>query len=353
MPLSNKRERIANILSAAGLLRLLERLAHSRPALWVATYHRIGNPATDAYYEGVFSASPENLRAQAELFAQHLQVLSLEDVLARLDGPDRHGEFRLRLDRAAVLITFDDGYRDNYDVALPILRAAGVPATFFLTTGFLDRPVLPWWDHAAYIVKLTDRKRVELDVSGGVVIEIDDEHRRHAAIRTIIQLYLDRKIDDEAGFRKHLERQAGVEISTQEEAALGRALFLGWDEARRFKAEGMSIGSHSVTHPQFSMLSAAAQLDELAGSRARLEEELACKVEAVAYPFGRPETCNALTLDAARRSGYRVGFSASRGVNRPGRLDPFNLRRINVGYADSPTLLRAGATLDFLLRRRK
>ena len=128
---------------------VLERFPN-RSSLIVLNYHRIGTASTEPFDSGVFSVTPEQLAAHADFLKSHYNVLDLEGAIrATVSGQWPR--------RSSVLITFDDGYRDNYDVAFPILAARGLPATFFLVSTFVGSSELPWWDSIAYIVKNSKR----------------------------------------------------------------------------------------------------------------------------------------------------------------------------------------------------
>jgi peptidoglycan/xylan/chitin deacetylase (PgdA/CDA1 family) len=331
----NKREFLARQLGNLGLVRLLERAAR-RPSLLVATYHRIGRPAESPYFDAVFSATPEAFAAEVRFLRDRFRLITLDELLD-LAGPD------FPLTGPTALITFDDGYRDNLDEALPVLQALGVPATFFLVTGFLDAPRLPWWDHVSYVLKQARAAQITLDRPAPMTLDLEQTPRAEA-IAAVVRAWLDHPPDreNEAEVRRHLEERAGVFV---DEHALGSALFLTWDDARRLADAGMAIGSHSQSHPTLARLSEAEQFRELAGSKRLLEDRLGRPVEALAYPYGWPGATTDATRRLAREAGYRLAFSAVLGVNQPGRIDPFDLRRLNVGIADSPGLLRARMAL--------
>src|SRR5262245_45662719 len=149
----HKRELLARLSGRLGILRLMERLAATRPGLVVFTYHRIAEPGADPYYDPVISATPASFRAQIGEIGRRMRVLTLAEAMERIASGGPWQE-------PAALITFDDGYRDNFDVAAPILRDRGIPATFFLPTAFLEAPRLPWWDKVACIIKQTRMRRL-------------------------------------------------------------------------------------------------------------------------------------------------------------------------------------------------
>jgi peptidoglycan/xylan/chitin deacetylase (PgdA/CDA1 family) len=329
----NKREFLARQFGNLGLVGLLERAAR-RPSLLVATYHRIGTPTESPYYGGVFSATPEAFADEVRFLRDRFRLITLEELLDL-------AEAGIPLTGPTALITFDDGYRDNLDAALPVLQALGVQATFFLVTGFLDAPRLPWWDHVSYVVKQARAARITVDRPAPLTLDLEQAPRADA-IAAVVRAWLAHPPESEDEVRRHLEERAGVAV---DETALGRELFLTWDGARRLAGAGMAIGSHSQSHPTLARLSEAEQLGELAGSKRLLEDRLGRPVAALAYPYGWPGAVTDATRRIAREAGYRLAFSAVPGLNQPGRIDPLDLRRLNVGFADSPGLLRARIAL--------
>ncbi|WP_422928075.1 polysaccharide deacetylase family protein [Singulisphaera sp. PoT] len=319
------------------MIRLLEKRAR-KPSVLVATFHRIGDPEASPFYHGVFSASPEAFRAEVMHLRDRFRLISMDELVALADSG-------FEVDRPTALITFDDGYRDNLEVALPILEELGAPATFFIPTGFFDEPKIPWWDHVAYVMKRSGRERLVLDWPEAVDIELTPGARIPEIMR-VIGLYLDGKIDDEARFRAYLEERAKVVV---DEAALGSALFMGWEGVRRLVSSGMTVGAHSRSHRRLSSLSEDEQRDELEGSKKILEREVGREVTTIAYPFGWAGTYDERTLRLTREAGYRLAFTSREGLNLPGSSRALELARLNIGYHDSPPLLRARMALQAAL----
>ena len=335
----NKREFLARAFGRMGVLGLLERTAASaRPGLVVLTYHRIAEPAVNRFYEPVISATPDSFRDQIAWLCRHVRVLALDELIAMRESGSQWRE-------PAALITFDDGYRDNFEVAVPILREHHVPATFFLPTAFLEAPRLPWWDEVAYVIKQTRVRSLRLEVSpegGASPLSIDLEAMsRSAAIMTVIRAFLDETIADERWFLDQLSAAAEVAMDGE---SLARTLFTNWDQVRRCTGEDgiVTIGSHGHSHRRLAGLDEASQRHELTESKRILETRIGRAVEALAYPYGWPGCYTARTKAIAAESGYRLGFASLEGVNRPDTLDPHDIRRLGVGSGDSPALLRAG-----------
>jgi peptidoglycan/xylan/chitin deacetylase (PgdA/CDA1 family) len=337
MPLiSNKREFLARRLRGAGVLDLLERFGR-RPGLLVLMYHRIGTPADAPYYAPIWSASPATFREQMTRLRGTFHVVTLDEAVS-LAGSG------FPVKEPTALVTFDDGYRDNFETALPILRELEVPAAFFLPTEFLQEPRLPWWDFVAYAVNRATVPVLRLERPEPLEIDLERTPRA-AAIARVVQACLSHHVDvsDERGFRAHLEDRARASV---DDAALGRALFMTWDEVCAVASTpAMAIGSHAHSHRTLARLSEAEQRDELTGARRILEQELGRTVEAVAYPYGWPGAFDGVTARLAGEAGYRLAFTGVEGVNRPGATDPFAVRRLTVGFADSPVLLRARMAL--------
>ncbi len=141
-----KRERFATLLSKTSILDALERLP-KRPQLLVLNYHRIGNACETQYDKETFEATREGLDSHIEILKRSYRIVNADEALDIIAG-------RRRPNGAAILLTFDDGYRDNFKVALPVLKAQNVSALFFLVTEFLSSPTTPpWWDRIAWIVR--------------------------------------------------------------------------------------------------------------------------------------------------------------------------------------------------------
>jgi peptidoglycan/xylan/chitin deacetylase (PgdA/CDA1 family) len=338
----NKREFLARAFGRLGVLGLLEHaVAAWRPGLVVLTYHRIAEPGAGLFYDPVISATPESFRAQIDWLRNHVRILTLDELVTWVETGSPGREL-------VALVTFDDGYRDNFDVAVPILRAGNVPATFFIPTAFLDSPRLPWWDHVAYAIKQTRARRLMLERHRNgdappLVIDLDLMPRTEATM-TIIRAFLDESIGDERWFLDQLADRAEVDMDAE---SLGRALFMTWDQVRQLADSnaGLTIGSHGHSHLRLARLDDDSQRYELTESKRILETRLGREVVGLAYPYGWPGTYTAQTKALAADAGYRLAFASRQGTNRPGILDRYELSRLGVGSGDSPALLRARTAL--------
>lgn len=145
----SKRSLAARTLEWTGCGSLLRRLPPWRGVL-ILNYHRIGYPQKSDFDRNLWSATPEDFDAQLAILQRSFDVIGPPDLDRALN--DRHSR--------AVMITFDDGYRDNYTHAFASLQRHGLTATFFITTGFLDAHQIPWWDEIAWMVRNSSLPRL-------------------------------------------------------------------------------------------------------------------------------------------------------------------------------------------------
>lgn len=316
--LGGKRELLAKGLFWSGATLLMDQL-RQQDSLLVLNYHRIGNPAEDLFDPGVFSATGDRFNDQVSYLKRHLSLVTLEEALAFVDGTVKE-----RTARCRVLITFDDGYLDNYELAFPILRSHGVQGVFFLATSMVGSCYVPWWDHIAYLVKTARERRFTLHYPGDLVVNID-ENGITSSLRDILSLYKRPENNDPPRFIQELAAKAKGEKLP---GTLRR--FLAWEEAREMIGGGMAIGSHTHSHHILSQLGPEQQREELTRSRALLKEHLGLAPDTLAFPVGSTTSFSEQTQQLAREAGYRAAFSFHGGTNRRGMSELYNLKRVGV-----------------------
>jgi peptidoglycan/xylan/chitin deacetylase (PgdA/CDA1 family) len=311
-----KREFLARMCFRAGLTRVLETMPQRR-ALIILNYHRIGNANETPFDSGVFSATVEQFDSHIAYLKRRFHISTLEEVFAMMGGDFPRG--------TSVLITFDDGYVDNYTLAFPILRSHGVQAVFFLPTAFIGTGKLPWWDVIAYMIKQSVKKQIRLEYPEPVVFDLSGE-RGKAASTQMLRLFTQPAVKDPERFLKELEKECEVSRPT----SVSDRCFLDWEEARDMQQNGMSFGSHTHSHEILTKLSPELQLEEARYSREILERELDRRIDVLAYPVGLKHCFSGETISALEQTGYRAAFSFYGGSNRPGETRPFDIRRYGV-----------------------
>lgn len=315
---AGKRELLARGLFWAGVPRLA-RLLPQRSSLVVLNYHRIGNAAEDEYDPGIFSASAQALDQQLGVLKRYAEVVGLEEAIEFAEGT-----LKDRKPRCRVLITFDDGYRDNFETAFPLLRAHGLPATFFLATSLVGTNCVPWWDRAAYVLRTARRRRFLLHYPKRLGVDLDQQGFE-VALKAVLQLFKQPGNIDHSRFFLELR-----EAARGDSPAPVMRRFLDWEEAHELLRRGMSIGSHTHTHPIVSRLSPEAQREELAVSRDLLASRLGVRPLALAYPFGSL-SMSPQAASLARELGYRAAFCFDHRPNHPRLINPFAIDRIGIG----------------------
>ena len=325
-----KREPLSLAAATLGITRTLEFLAR-RPCLLALNYHRVGDPGADGYDPALVEATAAEFDAQVGLLKKRFHMVGLAEAQDLAADPSR-------LRHTHVLITFDDGYRDNHDVALPILRSHGVRAAFFLATGFVGTNRIPWWDQVGLMLRKTRAASIRLTYPRSVSWDLAAVPRERV-IREVLRLYKHRDTEDADRFLNELE--AACEVKRPHEAA--ERLFMTWDEARALRDAGMGIGSHTHRHELLAKLSPEEQMEECRRSREIIREQLGITVDALAYPVGSRESFSEVTLRCLREAGYRTAFSYYGGVNVPPAVATLDVARIPVDRSSLPLYrLRVG-----------
>jgi peptidoglycan/xylan/chitin deacetylase (PgdA/CDA1 family) len=235
----------------------------------------------------------------------------------------------------AIALTFDDGYRDNLALAVPLLERLGLPATFFLVPGILSGEVRPWWELLGWAFAHSTRPTVRWD--GMVLPTAGREGRR--SLRGLAERL---KLLDQVGREQTVaELCAHLEPRGEPDCA---SLFLDWAGARELVRRGFTVGSHSMRHAVLAREAAERQTDDLTAARRQLEQELGLRVRLLAYPNGTFGDYDENTVRAAEQAGYTHALTARPGLNR--RSTPvYEARRVMLAPEQGffETVVRRGA----------
>lgn len=251
--------------------------------------------------------SVETFRRQMEIVREHYEVLSLDEAAAALRG-------ERTTSRTAAVITFDDGYRDFYDLAWPVLRELGQPATVFLPTAFIGSGQL--LDHDRfylYVMKARSRGlslRVPLVKAGLSAEKVAALCAEVNPLRVYSQLcYLP------FALRERSLRCLDDFVGDQQEEVPNGFSLLDWDMAREMASAGISFGAHTDNHVVLTHEELQTVEREILRSKQALEERLGEPALYFAYPTGR---YNAAVRDAVARAGFEVAVTTERRINRRG-----------------------------------
>jgi peptidoglycan/xylan/chitin deacetylase (PgdA/CDA1 family)/CelD/BcsL family acetyltransferase involved in cellulose biosynthesis len=332
-PRVSKQEWAARLIEASRVGPLGRRL-RAWSGVLALNWHRIGHGAGSTFDRGLWSATPEGFADQVAVLKRHFDVIGPDDL------PDVLGQGAGRY----VLLTFDDGYRDNYTHAFPVLKAHGVRAAFFVATGFLDRPRPPWWDEIAWMVRLSPRRSLPAGPRFATPVVFDEPHREQA-IDFLLRCYKALPGTKTAGFLDYLAEATGAGRCP---AGLFADAWLTWDMVRELRAAGMTVGGHTVNHPLLARLTRAEQEAEVAECGRRLHEELGEPMDYFSYPVGSRDAFNFDSRRALLEQGVRFAFSFYGGYCRFDAWDPLNLPRTAVEAYFSPALFRSMVTFPHI-----
>jgi peptidoglycan/xylan/chitin deacetylase (PgdA/CDA1 family) len=328
-------ESVAALLDWSGALdvALQLRRAGPIPTVSIVTFHRIAElDDGEPYDPDVVDATPAQFRRHIETLARIGTPIGMETLIRALAGG--------ALPPNAVMITFDDGYRSCREVALPILRRLGVPATFFIATAFPAGRKLYWWEQISVILRSARGRITYLTYPRPRRIDARDPGARRMLNDTIKDTH---GLDLER-FLGELRAALGVPWSPEIEAGLAAPLVMTWDDVRALAAAGMDIESHTRSHRVLDTLDRDQLRDELVGSRRELEAQLGRPIRAIAYPVGRRPSMR--VRRAAAEAGYRIALTNATGVNymwpTAMRLtDPFELRRLSTERSQTDAMFLA------------
>jgi len=320
--LSRKQLFVTNFLKWTGVHRLIKTLP-PRPSLIVVNYHRVGDASGCEFDRNSFGASADQLDQQIRILSRLGPIVDLTEALYLMRHPEK-------MKRLNVLLTFDDGYLDNYEIAFPVLRANGCSAVFFVVGQMVGSSVVPWWDEISYLIRNSGITALDLPAPWNTRVELGSD--REGAIAAALRFYKSDENTDSAQFLEELRRQTGIHVPEQPQR------FMGWAELREMIQNGMDIGSHTVTHPILSQISEEEQLRELVESKKVIEANTGARVRALAYPVGSRSAFTRTTMRLALEAGYEAAFSFFGGVNIPPSCEMTNIRRLAPWTADDASI---------------
>ncbi len=329
LPGLSKRTLVAQALDTTGCGALLRKTGGWR-GLLVLNYHRIGDCQHSLFDHNLWSATTEEFDRQVKSAVRDFDVISLDDLDDVLKRP--RGRF--------VLFTFDDGYLDNYTDAYAVLKAHRAPATFFVTTGFLDRPQVPWWDEIAWMVRASPLRKIPANdwIQTPIVF---DEPDRERTIRLLLDAY--KRLDGE-GTTPYLIFLADILKSGRIDQRVAQELWMTWPMLREMRQAGMSFGGHTVSHPILANISPEEQDFEIGECKRRLVAELGEPIDAFSYPVGGQASFNLHTRAALEKHGFRWAFTYLGGVVDHA-ADSYSMPRAAIELDVDQPMFRAVLTL--------
>ena len=258
------------------------------------------------------SLPTDTFERQIKFLHDNFQFISLDNLAKLLKGSEK-------LPRKAAVITFDDGYKDNFTYAYPILRKYHAPATIFLSTGYIDTGKLFWWDLSNYFVTNSLNKTITLKAIGTFPLNSEsDKDKTKMLLRKILK-----GMSEEEKYAAicELSNATGVDIPND----LGKEVILSWDDIKEMANEEITFGAHTVNHPIFTNVTKEVCQYEIIQSKRDIEEKLGKPVTSFSYPNGEFNS-------EIRELVKKAGFECATITNPFGLVDKgsdiYSLRRI-------------------------
>ena len=296
------------------------------PVLTVLCYHRVEDPLRSDFdlFRPNVSATPAEFARQMDYVQRHYSVITGEHLLNWLRG-------ERDLPRHPLLITFDDGYRDNLAFAYPILKERSLPAIIFLTTGFIGTDLPFYWDYVAYLFSHTQRISAHLPITG------EAAWTTAAAREKVMMSWIDcvKKLP-EAERRKAVSDIAAV-LDVRVPEGVFSNLYLNWDQIRRMGQNNIEFGAHTVNHPILTRISKDVAQEEVSKSKQQVEDEIQRPIATFAYPNGQQADFSDEVISIVREAGIEIAFTLLPGPTRIKvvKENPLAIRRIFLIHSDS------------------
>jgi peptidoglycan/xylan/chitin deacetylase (PgdA/CDA1 family) len=264
----------------------------------ILIYHRVTTLVSDPQ---MLAVTPKNFRAHMQYLRTNFPLLRLEEDWSKVRNP-------------SIVVTFDDGYADNATEALPILEEVGVPATFFITTGYVGGQRELWWDDLERIIlggrAFPPSFQLDDDPYSRVwsTVSAEDRSSFYGEIHRLMK-----KIDPER--RESWLRQLRQWIQEDEQARRSNRIITVEELQELARCQWVTIGAHSVTHTPLSSLTSVAEREEIHKSKNQLESWIGKPISVFSYPFGGTRDYTFRSVELCKETGFRKAVS-----NLPGQV---------------------------------
>ncbi|MEW6378722.1 MAG: polysaccharide deacetylase family protein [bacterium] len=257
--------------------------------------------------------STSHFERQIAFLVKNYHVMSLDEIMER----SQKGESL----RGCVAITFDDGFKDNFEKAYPILKKYQVPATIFVTTSYVESGIAPWFIKLRFMFMKTDKTYLELAADKRITAPLRTREEKFAASEKVMRYFKD--CPDEQRLR--LLDELGIRLAVNDFRELDN-LMLSWDEIREMSEQGISFGAHTVNHPILTRIPLAVAEEEIQQSKKTIEEKVGKQVSSFAYPFGKEAQYSPEMFNILRKLHFNCAVTTIIGSNNH-HTEAFALKR--------------------------
>jgi peptidoglycan/xylan/chitin deacetylase (PgdA/CDA1 family) len=317
------KRRVRTLLAAclyySGLLWLYAAIKLRNRAV-VLMYHRVLPPDADSFSHAGIVVTPATFERHMRFVARHFRVLDLKGFRAELEGP--------AFGRRTCLVTFDDGWADNYTHAFPIIRKHRVPIALFVATGYIGTETTFWQERLTRLLYTASRARFAREtlarLGSGNMVSLDDKDARARAREIVTTL---KRAGDHKAVERALSELEAANAESRRPAGLGDDRFMDWNQVRELVASGLvQVGSHTHSHEILPAIGYERTKEEFTTSLRVLREQGLPETRECAYPNGFVDD---EVARAARDAGLSLAFVTRNKLVEHGD-DRFHLRRVNI-----------------------
>lgn len=308
---------IAHILYYTGIILFLERILLKNRCV-VLVYHRIVDPDKEIapVQDGMY-VTPELFEKHIKYLNRHFNLISIDELISTIKGEKKYCR--------SCHITFDDGWRDNYTNAFPLLKKYNVPATIFLATDFIGTTRWFWPERLLFL--LADTKSSEIGNCNYILTEeiLKMFHEKNAAyedrINSVINFLKNKSEESLESVIQDLKKITGNTTLPK------KRLLLDWSEVKKMAEHGIIFGSHTKSHAILTNFKDVKKINvELAESKIKIEDKTGNNSQCFCFPNGN---WNPHLIKLVKNNGYKCAFIGESG-SIDGKCDLFKLKRIGI-----------------------
>jgi peptidoglycan/xylan/chitin deacetylase (PgdA/CDA1 family) len=300
------RARLAVAASRTGLARLCLSAGARFPQPWqrltILAWHRVAQGLGPGFDPGVVDANPGQFDRQVGLIKQYFSLIDIGALL-------KYREEGRPLPPNPAMLTFDDGYRENVSVVLPILKKHDAKAVFFISTSYMEERRLFVWELLHALTARCRRPDIRITYPVPVHVVLGDVQARHEAARVLLRAGRTYLSIDWKRFLAELTKACEVDWDAETERTIADELILDWDGVRTLVDAGMDVQSHGHSHSLYPFISEQEVLRDASISRQLLEAHTGLPQVAIAYPAGACFACGHPGSAAVAKAGYKLGFA--------------------------------------------
>ena len=286
----------------------------------ILRYHAIVDPENNFYSSPSISIPPDIFEGQVRYITEKNTIVSLDTVARCLAD-------RQPFPSRAVVLTFDDGYRDNY-LAYQIMKKYGATGTFYIAAGCIDGGEPLWLFEVIYLLEKTKAASVTISVNDfDETFLLENAAGRLAAARKITALIKSNNLE----FREKVRDQIRSQTRDVEDY-LDKAsqVMLTWEQIKEMSDNGMDIGGHTVTHLNLPNADPADAVSEISNCKKHIEEKIGRPVNHFSYPNGGDyDYYNLVVKEYVKQAGYKTATTSNNGLAEF-KGDAFELNRIRI-----------------------